>query len=212
MAFQPCPNTAEIRISAVLYGQRVENVLHARVSTTPDEAELNEVLSPVNDWVLGPYATNLPIALLFTDITVTDLNVSTGAQVTQSLAGETGLAAVGIKTNQDTFCIKLLTGHRGRSMRGRFYVFALTTSMYDSVDPNMITTVYEGIWVAALQSLITDLGIAEHPLGVLSRYSKDLFPTPPHLRTEGLLTDVVTAASTDRIVDSQNRRLPGRGI
>lgn len=212
MAFQPCPETAEVRIQANLFGQTVENVLHARVSTTPDEAELNEVKSAVNDWVLGPYATNLPTALHFDNITVTDLNTSTGAQVVQDLTGNSGLADVGIKTNQDTFCIKLTTGHRGRSMRGRFYVFAITLGFYDGTDPNMLSTVGQTTWVYALQTFIDDMITASHPLGVLSRYDKALYPTPPHLRPEGILTDYVSATSTDRTVDSQNRRLPGRGI
>lgn len=212
MAFQPCPNTAEIRIQAHLFGQTVENVLHARVTTTPDETELNVVKSAVNDWVLGPYATNLPTALAFDSITVTDLNVADGLQVVQDLTGNTGLADAGIKTNQDTFCIKLLTGHRGRSFRGRFYVFAITVGFYDGTDPNQLSFTGQTTWVDALQTLLDDMDTAGHKLGVLSRFNKDLFPTPPHERTNGLLTDYTTATSTDRIVDSQNRRLPGRGI
>ncbi len=212
MAFQPCPETAEIRIQAQMYGQTLEHVLHARISTDPDETELNAVKTAVNDWVTGPYRTDLPTVLVFNNITITDLNVVDGIQVTQDLTGVSGDSSDPIKTNQDTYCLKILTGHRGRSFRGRFYIMALTSGNYDTTNPNFIKSASSAAWVSKLEALRTLLEDAVHPLGVLSRYSKDVNPTPPHKRTTGLLTDSTSISVTDLIVDSQNRRLPGRGI
>lgn len=212
MAFQPCPETAEIRISAEQNGQLAENVLHCRISTTPDLTEMNAVKSVVNDWVTGPYAATASEQLAFTSITVTDLNVAGGLQVTQDLTGINGEQVVGVKTNQDTFCIKLLTGHRGRSFRGRFYMMGLAANAYRTDDPNRLLPAGVSGILSMVDVLRTDLATAAHPLGVLSRFNKDAVPTPPHERAFGLLTDVTSVAATDDIVDGQSRRMPGRGL
>jgi len=210
MPFQPCPETAEIRISAELHGQIVENVLHCRISTAPTPAELDEVKSVVNDWVTGTYAAHSSNDLNFTKIDVTDLNTASGPQVTQVLSGIHGTTDTPVKTNQDTFCLKLLTGNRGRSFRGRFYWLGVNSSAYDS--PNTLSSATVTALIAALDALRIDLNTASHPLGVLSRFSGIGTDHKPIPRPDGILTDVVSVAATDNTVDSQNRRLPGRGI
>jgi len=210
LAFQPCPETAELRLVASFNGVTAESVMHCRISATPDSTEMTDVLNVYHDWVTGVYASSSSQDLLLETAIVTDLNVEGGLQATSDLSGLNGLVGSAVKTNQDCFCVKLLTGHAGRSFRGRQYVIAVPFTDY--LDQNHLTSTAVSKWVDCYNALREDLNTASHPLGVLSRYSKDVVPTPPHKRTNGLLTDVTSIAATDNIIDSQNRRLPGRGI
>jgi len=212
MAFQPCPETAEIRVKATLYGQVIENVLHCRVSTTPDATELNAIKSVVNDWVTGPYSTDTSDALHWNSIEVTDLNVEGGLQVVQDLTGLSGSLSQDVKTNQDTLAVKMLTGRSGRSFRGRIYIMGIATGSYSTTDPNRITAGSLPTFVSLVDGLRENLATAAHPLGVLSRYSGVDSSHKPIKRSTGLLTDVVSVAVSNDIIDSQNRRLPGHGL
>ncbi len=209
MPFQPCPETAELRLLASFNGVQAESVMHCRISTTPDAAEMDAVMSVYNDWVTGVYATDSSQDVLMELLTVTDLNVEGGLQVTQDVTGIHGLVGSAVKTNQDTFCVKLLTGHAGRSFRGRQYVIGVPFSDY--LDQNHLTSTAVAKWVACYNGLREDLNTASHPLGVLSRYSGVDSSHKPIPRATGILTDVTTVAATDNVIDSQNRRLPGRG-
>lgn len=210
LAFQPCPETAEIRLRAQLYGQQVENVWHCRVSTTPTEADLTTIGNTVADWVVGAYSSNQSNDVTFTDVIVTDLNVEAGLQIVHPFdAGITGVVDARVKTNQDTVAISLRTGHSGRSFRGRTYILAVAGTAY--VDANHIGTATLNGFVANMTALKTELATAGFPLGVLSRMTGGAKPVPSHKRAAGILTDVTVIEAVDNVVDSQNRRLPGRG-
>lgn len=210
MAFQPCPETAEVRLQGILLGQQVENVFHVRISTTPTLANLTDIANAVNDWATGTYANHMSNGLSWTQIVVTDLNTAGGIQYIKDMSSEGGGTITDpVKTNQDTFAVSFKTGLSGRSYRGRVYVLAVPSGYYNT--PNTLNPLNQAAYVTVFNTLREDLDTAGFPLGVLSRYNKDAVPTPPHKRAEGLLTDVVTVTSTDNIIDSQNRRLPGRG-
>ncbi len=210
MAFQPCPETAECRLQGIMYSQQVENVFHVRISTSPTLSDLNAIVSAINDWATGTYANHMSNDLHWQQLVVTDLNVPGGIQVTHDMTGEGGgVIDARVKTNQDTFAVSFKTGLAGRSFRGRVYVLAVPSGYYNTA--NTLDPLNAAAYVTMFNTLKEDLATATYPLGVLSRYNKDAVPTPPHKRTEGLLTDVVTVTAADNIVDSQRRRLPGRG-
>ncbi len=210
MAFQPCPETAEVRLQGQMYGQLIENVFHVRVSTSPTLSDLTTIANTVNDWATGTYANHMSNDLHWTQLVVTDLNVPGGVQYIKDMSGEGGgTIDARVKTNQDTFAVSFKTGLSGRSYRGRVYVLAVPSGYYNTA--NTLDPLNAAAYVALFITLKEDLDTATFPLGVLSRYNKDAVPTPPHKRTEGLLTDVVTITTKDNIVDSQRRRLPGRG-
>lgn len=198
-----------MKLSCLLHGQIVQNVWHFRVSTSPDLTEMEAVETMFNDWVTGPYALSNSQDLTFVEFSVTDLNTATGIEIVHSLDNIPGEITSPVKSNQDTFCIKLNTALRGRSFRGRTYVLAVATNLY--ADANSLSSSSVTTLVGHFTTLITDSGIAGHPLGVLSRYSGVDANGKPIPRAAGLLTDVISATATDNIIDSQNRRLPGRG-
>lgn len=211
MTFQPCPETAEIRLQGTLNGQVVENVFHARIPTLPDTTDLEAIRDVVNDWATGDYSVTLSNSLTWTQLVITDLNTEGGVQVLKDMSAEGGGDVDNpVKTNQDTFAVKLGTARAGRSFRGRFYWLALHSGTYST--PNTITPTAQAALVSAAQALIDNLATAGYPLGVLSRYSGVDANHKPIKRAAGLLTDVVTASASNNVVDTQRRRMPGHGI
>lgn len=180
------------------------------VGTAPDITDLEAVATAVNDWATGAYSAIMPNTLTWVQIVVTDLNVAGGAQYTKDMSGEGGGDITNdVKTNQDTIAIKFNTARSGRSYRGRAYMLALSAGSYS--DANNIGSTALASIVNAFDALRSDLDTAGYPLGVLSRFNQDDVPTPPHKRAEGLLVPVTTVSATNGVVDSQRRRLPGRG-
>jgi len=207
MAFQPCPLTAEVRIQATLNGQQVENVFHCLVSATPTSGDLDTIRDTFQTWVEGEYASINSSNVAFNQIVVTDLNVEGGGQsIVTFVPTVPGDVESAVKTNQDTLAVSLRTGHSGRSFRGRSYILGVPTSDYAGDNPNMVSNAYADLVVPAYQGLIDALSIAGFPLAVLSRFH-DHAP-----RANGLSTEITTVTLVNQIVDSQNRRLPGRGL
>lgn len=210
MAFQPCPNTVQVRLQATLNGQQVENVFHVKTTSAPDLTDLEAIRDVVNDWALGPYTARLSNQLSWVQLIVTDLTVEGGAQIVKDMTGEGGGdIAEPVKTNQDTIAIKLNTAKSGRSFRGRFYYLAIPSTFYSG--PNDFTSAFGAATISMAQALIDNLATAGYALGVLSRFHGVDANHKPIPRVEGLITEVISASLTDLIVDSQRRRLPGRG-
>lgn len=103
--------------------------------------------------------------------------------------------------NNVTLCIKWTTENRGRSFRGRTYHVGLTESQ---VTDNEVVAVAMGQFTTAYGALLTDLATAGWPLVIASRYANN------QPRITGVAT-LVTGFSIDPFIDSQRRRLPGRG-
>lgn len=213
MAFQPCPLTAEIRVQGTLNGQQVENVFHARVSATPTHADLDTIAGDIQSWVVGSYTTILSSNVQFTQIIVTDLNVEGGGQVIHVISPPVpGSVDAPVKTNQDTLAVSWRTGKAGRSFRGRTFILAVPTNDYAGDNPNMVSNAYAALVIGVFQGLHDAMVTATFPLGVLSRFHGVDVNHKPIPRATGLLTDITSVTLVNQIVDSQNRRLPGRGL
>jgi hypothetical protein len=92
----------------------------------------------------------------------------------------------------------------GRSFRGRNYIPCLTNSQ---VTGNLIDVSWQGDIINAYAELL--FGGGALPAGwvwvVVSRFTNNL------PRVTGIFSEVFSVLVTDTIVDSQRRRLPGRG-
>jgi hypothetical protein len=106
--------------------------------------------------------------------------------------------------NNVAIVMSLKTGLRGKSFRGRIYHVGLSDAV---VTANAVTTVQRDALVAGYSLLTTFAGAtgeAIFNLVVLSYYASSVLrPTP--------IATPVTSVTSDGIVDSQRRRLPGRG-
>jgi hypothetical protein len=94
------------------------------------------------------------------------------------------------------------TGLAGRAFRGRMYVPGISEN--DSLANDTISSVLAGLLSTAMQNLITTLFSAPEEMAIFHR---------PHIPPHPLdnLTTFVTSYVIENILDSQRRRLPGRG-
>jgi len=111
--------------------------------------------------------------------------------------------------NNDSYVITFNTAARGRSGRGRNYILGLTTS--DQLTANTVTSGFRtGLlaYYTALKALASENG-AE--MVVVSRFSGVDADGDPIPRAEGVARAITSFSTADTTLDSQRRRLPGRG-
>lgn len=203
MAFIPVPNTVAVEIRMGLDGQRVENTLAFEYAVTPTEADANTLGDALIDWWDNQYSANLCSSLGLVEVVLTDLTADDSFSVTRvpttPVTGKQNLEPV---PNSVAICISLRSSGRGRSSRGRNYIPAIP---HDSVALNRVT----GSVLTQLTSAYNTLGTLADDAGatwvVISR-SHNKIP-----RTTGVTFPITTVVFTDNVVDSQRRRLPGRG-
>lgn len=104
--------------------------------------------------------------------------------------------------NSIAACATISTGLGGRSYRGRIYVAGLTDVQ---VQGNLISDAARIAINNSVGDLVTAEAFTNYTLGVYSRYSNN---AP---RAAGVFTPATGVALRDNIVDTQRRRLPGRG-
>lgn len=212
MPFVPVPRTAELEAVYLLDSQIVENTLYYQHTTTPTLAQLIDLVEAVNTAIrtnLIPFMSNAIqlLRLVGTMIDVADGLVYTS---TTSLPISGGDSTESMSSNVAA-CISLRTGHAGRSFRGRNYVPAIPIG---AVTVNTLSSDYRTGVANAYNNIVT-AGVDDGWQGVVvSRYhgftvsGGRKIPTP---RSEGIATPISAVFFSDSTVDSQRRRLPGRG-
>lgn len=103
--------------------------------------------------------------------------------------------------NNVSVAVKLTTGYGGRARRGRKFHIGLCENQvaFSHLDPTFRANLFDRYtnWITA------ELGGA-NPLVIVSYYLNKLKRINP-------LVTVVTGCTVDPVIDSQRRRLPGRG-
>jgi predicted PhzF superfamily epimerase YddE/YHI9 len=205
MAFVPIANTAMAELRMTLFGQQIENTLYFHYSANPVVAELNILADDLIDWWDTDLSTVLSSEIELREVHVTNLTTVSSAAVTVTPASETrGKDDSPSVPGNVAFVVSFRTINRGRSFRGRNYVPAIPS---DQVTGN---TVASGVVIAlvasytALRGRHTDLGDGEWV--VASRFSGG---AP---RVSGVISTVTSVVAVDSFVDSQRRRLTGRGL
>lgn len=203
MGFVPFQDTIRIEPVFLCGGQYVENVLHYICDATPDSTLANQLAALYVAWwdanrdVL--FATGLSLQMV--KWTILEDNDDPGGLFTEGLP-LAGLVSQDMMPNNVSVAVSLLTNNRGRSYRGRIYHVQLLRTQVEGNTLtvgalNNIKTAYEEI-----MSFSTLVGPAV--LGVASRVSGGVE------RVNGVITPV-TSIKVDPVIDSQRRRLPGRG-
>lgn len=202
MGFVPFLTTAQVEMRFVQAGQKVENVYHVKKVGGWTVETMEELAADFVSWWSGTQKAYAPITLGLVMVAVKDLTTQYSAGIEYT----TGLPLAGENTDEQmpnnvTAAVKFTTGLRGRSFRGRVYYIGLTNQhvIANTIDPGHVTTMNG--WFA---NLITRLGALDAQLVVASRIGGGVE------RTTGISTPVLSA-SVDATVDSQRRRLPGRG-
>lgn len=210
MPFIPVPNTALAEIRMLVDSQKVENTLYFLYDLPPNAADLNSLGEALVNWWVTNMAPLTPETTILREVVCTDISSESGPQVTNTPAAD-GFGTMATETlpSNCSFTISLRTALRGRSFRGRNYVVGLGISQ---VVGNNLVSGYADAFVDAYTLLI---GIAEALSStwvVASRFSGvDPDTKKPIPRIAGVTTPITTVLYVDLVIDSQRRRLPGRG-
>lgn len=205
MAFIPIPDTVEININQTLHGEQVQNTLYAYREAGWDAATAEELAGEMIVWVGDSLYPLLSSNIFLTEVAVRDLTTASGiifnATPTTPVTG--GLGGPALPGNVAVVA-SFRTGFAGRSYRGRNYVAGWVEA---DVTGNAISPTVADALAAAYEVLMSPtgpMGVTESLWVVASRYANN---AP---RAEGIAT-LIRSVLVDQFVDSQRRRLAGRG-
>lgn len=203
MPFVPVPGAAFCAVGLELDGQNIQVCLDVAVPT-----ETIGALEDAAAGLFGLWAEHL-MPNLSGDLTLL-------SAVCAGLASESSPIGVFVPSspvlgsvtaaslpNNVAYCISKYTGLRGRSFRGRMFIpgipeNARTTASH--VDPAFRVSIATGC-----ASLLGGMISGGFPPVVVSRF------TAGAARATGIATPITQLAPVDDVLDSQRRRLPGRG-
>lgn len=203
MGFQPVPNTVSAEFVHWNGESYSENVLHFKFTAQPGIADMEDLASDLRAWYAAGPNMYKPANIFLSKIIVKDLS----AQNAPGIEYTAGLPLPGQEGTYHslpmnaTCAVKVLTGMRGRSYRGRIYHIGLCQEQVigDKLSAPVMTNLTN-----AYASLLTAITSVDAAWVVVSRWSGGL------PRATGITTQV-TAVQIDQVVDSQRRRLMGRG-
>lgn len=210
MPFVPVPNTVQVDVIYLWDGQRVENTLFFEKPGGWVLADLEDLLDNVNTLLqteLLPFMTNA-IQLIELVARLLDTASSIGSALAISPPASGSVAGESMPNNV-TYTISFKTGLTGRSFRGRNYMPGLGI---DAVNGNNVSTTFRTACLSFFNALFAWASANGTPWVVVSRYSGvDPVTKKPIPRVTGVTTNVTAVTTFDTTVDSQRRRLPGRG-
>jgi hypothetical protein len=203
MAFIPIPNCVKAELRLSWDNQEVENVFHFITPAQPTAGDLAAVAEGVEDWWMTNIRPQVPSTVVYREVYATDQTSATGGAFTASGASNSPGTDTGVSVpNNVTIAITLRTGQRGRSYRGRAFHVGLQESQ---VTNNAVASSTVTVLQTAYSQLMQSANFGGCILGVASRFQNN---AP---RLVGVCTEVTSVVVADNIVDSQRRRLPGRG-
>lgn len=198
------PQVVKVTIEAELDGQQILNSLWwAKSDSSPSwtQPEVAQIVNVVGQWTLAELATCQVSSLAYRRVRGQHWVGDGGFYAEESLVGS-GTNTDEPLPNNVAVCVSASTGKAGRGFHGRFYVAGVPGT---SVDGNSVLVSYRTDLEVAFGSLIT----GEPFSGFLNVvYSQVLDGAP---RLAGVATPVLQWSLRDLTVDSQRRRLPGRG-
>lgn len=203
--FVPAENVMQVEFRFTQYGQQAENVLYVR-------REDEDALTPfdyeaVASALYGNWLTNAkPLHasnVVLREIFITDLTTQTSPTYLLSL-NDAGTGLPGMASSI-TLTTTFVSAGRGRSSRGRNYWIGIPQA---SVTGNTIDAIYAGAVLSYYNSVYNELGEA----GVGFRHVLVSRRADNAWRPTALVIPVTGYRQVDNNVDSQRRRLTGRGL
>lgn len=204
--FIPVQGVAQVEMVYSYLGQVCENVYHVIQgdgATAPTVAQMQAMAAAFEGWenVVAKLDRNTAVSL--TEIVVRDLTTQSGPAIvrfpTAPINGQVGSQAM---PGNVTAAIKWSTALRGRSFRGRSYFIGISAS---HVTGDQLTAGARAAYESDANNLITRVLAVQGCTLVVVSYAHNKF-----WRDAGLVTPI-TVATVDPNLDSQRRRLAGRG-
>ena len=202
MPFVPIPNTAMVELRMTQGEQLIENTFHVEKEGVLTVSDLENIGDAFVAWFDAH--RNLVIGTVtLREVAIRDLTTASSIGIIYgSGLPLAGLLAGSAMPNSTTIAVKWGTGLSGRSFRGRTYHIGLAESQVSNNSIENATVV--GL-LASYNNLLSLVSSAGYTMVVASRVSNG---SP---RTTGVTTPILSASFADITVDSQRRRLPGRG-
>jgi len=203
LPFIPFTRCAEVVIKATIEG--VENLLTFGVAQPVDftEADLGVLADLVQGWVSAQLVPILCNIVTFVSVKATDMSSETGPSVTVPISGDAvGDLTASAVPAQVAAVISFYTPKRGRSYRGRNYMFGFPLSYL--LDGSTLESTSAQAFTDAYNTLAALLGADFQQLVILSRYEGGV------RRTTGVSTGVTSIVGKTRIA-TQRRRIVGVG-
>lgn len=203
MPFQPAVNAALIEWVYDLDNQVVENTYHVEGAAPFDASELLAIATAAYNW----WASDLAPTISF-DVTLLRVDAKGLDDPTSPLASyapgalAVGGAGVNSAPNNVAFCIKHTTAVAGRSGRGRWYLMGIPKTL---ITNSALGLAQAALYTSAFPLLDADLAALSATPVIVSRQQNNV------VLPAAVLYPITGHSFTDNTVDSQRRRLPGRG-
>lgn len=210
MPFVPVPNCALVEARMLLDSQQCENTTYWTRGAPWDVSTLTALNNAMLAWWSDFYAPLVGAPVGLTEIACTSLESATAPQVTLPPAvAANGEIAEETLPNNVSITVSFRTALRGRAHRGRNYIVGLTQPQVNG------NTLAAGVSTSIVDAYLALLDVAADLSAhwvVASRFS-GIDPTThkPIPRVTGITTPINAVVIVDQTVDSQRRRLPGRG-
>lgn len=203
-SFIPLADCARVVFHYTIYGQTVENVFYFRHFGGYDDTTIVALVSAMTTAWETQIKPLLPDVATLDSITATGTATESDVQAVALVAQTGSNTGDGMETIGNTLCIKFNTGLSGRSFRGRLYWPILIEGF---VAANVVAEPYASNLVAAFSDFVSDTNADTGDSHVIASYQNDC-----EWRTAGVATPVTSYSLTDHNLDSQRRRLSGRGV
>jgi hypothetical protein len=204
--FQAVPNTMRGDLFTTVAGQYCVNSYYFRKATPCTNTDVQNLALALRDdfWTdnLQPLVT---ADVAFSSVTATALDAADAPfyGLDAPVGDENGTGSGMSIPTGSCLVATFKTAERSRNGRGRVYISGIPTGKM--ADPAEVTTDYLADFITALGALSTIATALSATLVVVSRWLNKV------QRAEGVPISVTTITA-DRYVDSQRRRLFGRGI
>lgn len=204
MAFIPTADGVRVSVEFTLFGQTVVITLWFKGEAPATDTTLASLGTLLDTWVTGDLLPAMSADIAYTGLTLVaqDSSSAPALYMPKSPAVSGGRAATSMPGNV-TYTIKFSTAQRGRSGRGRNYMPGISS---DAVSGNQIAASLADEFVAAYQELADMLETDGNWTHVVVSHQEDNVP-----RLAGLAQPVTSYSYADYDLDSQRRRLAGRG-
>ena len=205
MPFIPVPNVAQLNIRGTYLGEQVENTIYVQQNVAWNAGSLQLLADAVASWWDTAVLAHVSTSYQYRETYAVDLTSVTGLTATSTPLGAVAGRKVGDPlAGNVSLCVSFRTALRGRSYRGRNYLCGLVEP---EVSGNTINLTFAEDVVNAYQQLLIpdEYLIPTQSWVIVSRYANK------QPRSQGVATPVTQVLIVDNFVDSQRRRLPGRG-
>jgi len=201
----PTANTAALHVRGSVDGQFTENILYYEFASAIASGDLASLAIATAALVISEWLPLLSTEWMGREVYVEDLTSGSGLQYTDtSILGEVGTSAGQAYPNNSSLAIARKTGLAGRSFMGRIFWQTIDASLLSSV--NTVSSAKAADIIDAIQAIDAAAVLLDWTPVVVSLFS---LGAP---RVAGVTTPITTWTVTNLVLDSRQRRLPGRGM